>query len=207
VDFGAPVEAIIPDAQGKILAALARTTGELSTRALADLSGVSIAHTARTVQRLVRLGIVERRSAPPTALLKLARHHLAAHAILSLADLRHTFEEELRESAMHLDPLPVAVVLFGSFARGEDNATSDVDVLVVRPRAIDADEPRWVESMAQWESHVRDVSGNALSRIEVTEGEVPKLFRSRRPLWQAIRREGIVLQGLSLAELIALEHG
>jgi predicted nucleotidyltransferase len=207
VDFGAPVEAIIPDAQGKILGALARTTGELSTRALADLSGVSIAHTARTVRRLVDLGIVERRLAPPTALLKLARHHLAAHAILSLADLRHTFEEELRESALRLDPPPTAVVLFGSFARGEDDAASDVDVLVVRPRVIDEDEPRWVESMAQWESHVQEVSGNALNRIEVAQVEVPSLLQSRRPLWQAIRREGTVLQGLPFAELIALEHG
>jgi hypothetical protein len=206
VDFAAPLEAIIPDAQGKILATLARTTGELSTRALADLSGVSVAHTARTVRRLVELGIVQRRLAPPTALLTLARGHLATGPILRLAELRHTFEEALGESALGLDPSPVAVVLFGSFARGEDNAASDIDVVVVRPHVIDEDDRAWIDSMAQWEAHVLELSGNALNRIEVTEREVASLLRSRRPLWQAIRNDGVSLQGRPVAELVALQQ-
>jgi hypothetical protein len=37
--------------------------------------------------------------------------------------------------------------------------------------------------------------------IEISEDEVPKLMRSRRPLWQSIRREGAVLQGTPLAEI------
>ena len=40
-----------------------------------------------------------------------------------------------------------------------------------------------------------------VNRIEVAEDEVPKLMRSRRPLWQAIRREGVTLRGLPLVEL------
>jgi len=53
MDFKRPVEAIIPDAQGRILGTLARTTEELSLTTLADLSGVSLAHAARIVPRLV----------------------------------------------------------------------------------------------------------------------------------------------------------
>ena len=127
--------------------------------------------------------------------------HLASRALLMLADLRHAFLEELHESAQRLDPASVNVTLFGSFARGDDDAKSDVDVVVVRPSSVDEDDPAWAESVARWETHVRRISGNAVNRIEVGEDEASKLSKSRRPLWQAIRREGVVLQGRSLSDI------
>jgi predicted nucleotidyltransferase len=201
VDFRQPVEAVIPDAQGRILATLARTTQELSLSALAQLSGVSLAHVARVVPRLVELGAVERRDVPPTVLVRLVPEHLASRAILMLTDLRHAFLHALRETAQRLDPAPVNVTLFGSFARGDDDAQSDVDVVVVRPSSVDEDDAAWAESIARWEAHVRRISGNAVNHIEVGEGEAAKLMKSRRPLWQAIRSEGIILQGRSLVDL------
>jgi len=93
------------------------------------------------------------------------------------------------------------VTLFGSFARGDDDAASDVDVVLVRPSAISEDDPEWSESIARWEAHVRRISGNAVQRIEVGEDEAANLMRSRRPLWQSIRREGIALQGRPLTDL------
>jgi len=41
----------------------------------------------------------------------------------------------------------------------------------------------------------------AVNRIEVGEDDVAKLLKSRQPLWRAIRREGIVRQGISLTDL------
>lgn len=201
MDFRQPVEAVIPDAQGRVLATLARTTQELSLSALAELSGVSLAHVARIVPRLVELGLVERRDVPPAVLVKLVPEHLASRAILMLADLRHTFLEEVRATAEHLEPAPVNVTLFGSFARGEDDMKSDIDMLVVRPSSVDEDDSTWEQSIARWETHLQRISGNAVNRIEVGQDEVAKLLKSRRPLWQAIRREGIVVQGTPLADI------
>lgn len=201
MDFRHAVETIIPDAQGRILATLARTTQELSLSTLAELSGVSLAHVARIVPRLVELGVVERHDVPPAVLVKLVPEHLASRAILMLADLRHAFLQELRESARRLDPAPVNVTLFGSFARGEDDTKSDVDVIVVRPSSVDEDDPTWAESIARWETHVRHISGDAVNRIEISEDEAAKAIRSRRSLWQAIRREGVVLVGVAIADI------
>jgi hypothetical protein len=201
MDFGRPVETLIPDAQGRILGTLARTTQELTLTALADLAGVSLAHAARIVPRLVTLGVVDRREVPPAVLVRLVPEHLASKAVLALADLRHAFLGEMRESARSVHPAPVNVTLFGSFARGDDDGASDVDVVVVRPGSIGEDASAWSASVARWEAHVRQVSGNAVNRIEVGEDEAPKLFRSRRSLWQTIRREGITLQGRPLAEI------
>ena len=206
MDFRQSVEAIIPDAQGRVLATLARTTQELSLSALAELSGVSLAHVARVVPRLVELGVVERHDVPPAVLVKLVPEHLASRAILLLADLRPTFVQELRATAQHLDPVPLNVTLFGSFARADDDAESDVDVLVVRPSSVNEDDSNWADSIAHWEAHVHRISGNAVNRIEVGEDEVAKLIRSRRPLWQEIRREGIVLHGTPVADIGAAAH-
>jgi predicted nucleotidyltransferase len=201
MDFRRPVEALIPDAQGRILGTLARTTEELTLTTLADLSGVSLAHAARIVPRLVDLGVVERREVPPAVLVRLVPEHLAARAVLALADLRQAFLEELRESSRGLSPVPLNVTLFGSFARGDDDAGSDIDVVVVRPSSIREDDPAWSETIAGWEGRVRRISGNAVNRIELAEDEVAKLVKSRRPLWQTIRREGVTLQGRPLTEL------
>ena len=202
MDFRHPVEALIPDAQGRVLATLARTSQELNLRTLAELSGVSIAHAARIVPRLVELGVVERREVPPAVLVRLVREHLASRVILALADLRHEFLEELRESARLLDPPPLSVTLFGSFARGDDDAESDVDVVVVRPPAVDEDDTAWLDAMAAWESLVLRIAGNAVNRIEVSAHEVPKLMKSRRPLWQSIRAEGVLLSGTPLVDVM-----
>ncbi len=133
--------------------------------------------------------------------MRLVPDNLAARVLLSLAELRHTLLDELRESARKLDPAPANVTLFGSFARGDDDAASDIDVVVVHPSAISEDDAAWSESISGWEQSVRRISGNAVNRIEVSEDEVPNLMRSRRPLWQAIRQEGVVLQGRPLAEI------
>ena len=201
MDYRRPVEVLIPDAQGRILGVLARTSEELTLTTLADLSGVSLAHVARIVPRLVRLGVVERREVPPAVLVRLVAENLAARVLLALADLRDTLLEELRESARKIDPSPANITLFGSFARGDDDAISDIDVLVVRPSAIGEEDPAWSVSIARWEDHVRRISGNPVNRIEVEEGDIAKLMRSGRSLWRAIRGEGMTLEGRSLREL------
>jgi predicted nucleotidyltransferase len=206
VDFRRPLEAMIPDAQGRILSTLARTTQELNLRTLAELSGVSLAHVARIVPRLAELGVIERRDVPPAVLVRLVREHLATRPLLALADLRHALLEELRESACQLHPKPTNVTLFGSFARGDDDLHSDIDLMVVRPRAVADDDSSWAESLDTWEAHLHRVSGNPVNRIEVAEDDVPKLLRSHRPLWQAVRREGSVILGAPLSAIEAAAH-
>jgi DNA-binding IclR family transcriptional regulator len=55
------VQAVIPGAQGRILAVLTGTSAELNLRSIARLSGVSLAHASRVMPLLLELGVVERR--------------------------------------------------------------------------------------------------------------------------------------------------
>jgi predicted nucleotidyltransferase len=201
VDFTRPVEAVVPGAQGRILAVLVETSGELNLRTIARLSGVSLAHASRVLPTLVELGIVERRDVPPSALFRFVRDNVAARAVSALADARRTVLRELGESASHIEPHPVSVIVFGSFARGEADRNSDLDVVVMRPATIDEDDDHWRVSVDRWLEQARRLTGNPVELLEASSEEVRRLLRSRKPLWLDVQRDGVVVYGVEIDEL------
>jgi hypothetical protein len=201
MDFVRPVEAIVPGAQGRVLAVMAETTAELNLRTVAELSGVSLAQASRVLPGLVELGVLERREVPPSSLFRFVPDHVASRAILTLARAADTVLDELDHLAASLPVPPVSVVVFGSFARREADAESDIDVLVVRPADVDEDDEKWAASMEQLHTDGRRLSGNPLEVVEVGANEVAALLKSRRPLWADIRRDGRVVHGLPLDDL------
>jgi predicted nucleotidyltransferase len=203
VDFAGPVQALIPGAQGRILAVLAQTSAELNLRTLARLSGVSLAQASRVMPGLVELGVVERREVPPSALFHLVEGHVASRAVRALANARATVLEELGSSAGELSPPPVSVVVFGSLARGEAGATSDVDVVVVRPEHVDEEDDAWHAGLERWRQKALQLTGNRVEVLEVGEADAARFLRSRRPLWVDVKREGVVVFGRPLRELEA----
>jgi predicted nucleotidyltransferase len=198
VDFTRPVEAVVPGAQGRILAVLVETSAELNLRTIARLSAVSVAHASRVLPILVELGIIERRDVPPSALFRLVRENVAARAVSALADARRTVLHELGDSAGHIEPHPVSVIVFGSFARGEAGPDSDLDAIVIRLATVDEDDDRWRASVDQWLEQARRLTGNPVELLEATDEEASRLLRRRRPLWRDIERDGVVVYGLEI---------
>ncbi|MBI4730417.1 MAG: helix-turn-helix domain-containing protein [Acidobacteria bacterium] len=201
MDIARPVEAVIPGARGRLLGVLARTTEPLNLRTVARLAGVSPAQAVRVLPGLVALGIVERREVPPSSLLLLARGNLAGRLIVELSGLGSALLDALARAGRELDPPPESLVIFGSFARGDAVAGSDLDVLFVRPATVPEDDDRWAASVARWVSRAERLSGNPVNRIEVSAPEAASFLRSRRPVWRAVVREGIVLAGRSPSDL------
>jgi predicted nucleotidyltransferase len=201
VDFTHPVEAIIPGAQGRILAVLARTSAELNLRTIARLSGVSVAQASRVLPTLVELGIVERREAPPSALFRFVPDHVAASAVMALVDSGRAVIDEMARTASELDPRPASVILFGSFARSEAVSGSDLDIVLVRPSSVLEDDESWRQGIDAWTAHLRRFTGNRIELLEVSESDIGRLLRSRRPLWLDVRRDGVVVFGGDLDQL------
>lgn len=110
---------------------------------------------------------------------------------------------ELGDGAAKVSPPPVSVVVFGSLARGEAGAASDIDVVVVRPAAVGEDSDDWRREVEGWRGDVRRISGNGVEIVEVGEGEIGGLLRGRRPMWKDVLRDGVVVYGAPLAELRA----
>jgi DNA-binding transcriptional ArsR family regulator len=201
VDFVHPVQTIIPGAQGRILAVLAQVSTDLNLRAIARLSGLSPAQVSRVLPKLVDLGMVDRRDVPPAALFCLVEDHVAVRAVLALARARDAVVSELRRTATQVSPSPTSITIFGSFARGEATADSDLDVLVIRPVFTGWEDEAWASSIERWRRGARRLTGNRVEVIEIGEEEVAELVRSRRSLWQGVLEEGVTIGGRPLAEV------
>jgi len=207
MDFVRPIEAVIPGVQGRVLAVLAETTAELNLRTIARLSGVSHAQVSRVLPGLVELGLVERREAPPSSLFRLVPEHVATGPLIALVRSRDGTIEEMGRVAAALRVIPESVIVFGSFARGEADAKSDIDAVFVRPEVVDESDEAWADSVEQWRSRIRRASGNPVEVLEVGADEISTRLSSRQPAWRDISREGIVVHGRSLNELAEVRVG
>lgn len=189
----------MPGAQGRVLAVLAETTGDLNLRTVAQLAGISQAQASRLLPELVTLGLVERREVPPASLFRLVPEHIASRVLLTLARSSDHVLDEMGRLAGALPHPPVSVIVFGSFARREAGVDSDIDVAVVRPPGVDEDE--WSASLEAWRRDTQRLTGNTVEVLEVDADEAAAKLRSRAPVWADIRRDGRVVHGLSLDEL------
>ena len=89
----------------------------------------------------------------------------------------------------------VSVVLFGSYARGDQTPGSDVDVALV---ADDTDKKSVLESaIAAYASEFRSRFGASLSALTYTRREAEALWDTSPNLAESLRRDGIVVSGLS----------
>ena len=201
VDFVRPVETIIPGVQGKVLGVLCGTETELTMRTVARLADVSINQAATVLNRLVDLGVVERRDAGSAALVRLARHNEAAHAVIALAAISDRVVCRLEAAASLITPPPFSLAIFGSFARGEARADSDIDVLAVRPDGIATDDPSWTDSLGRWTTAAREITGNPVNLIEAAANEVPRLMAKRASVWTEIAAEATTLVGMDVRSL------
>lgn len=180
---------------------LAETTAELNLRTIARLAGVSPAQASRVLPDLVRLGLVERREAPPSALFAMVVDNIAARAVRALSRSREVVLEELGTLAGQLDPAPASVIVFGSFARGEADASSDLDVVFVRPAEVGEDDERWSAAVDAWRAAARRLTGNPVEVLDVAQGDVSRRLRSRKPLWADVIRDGITVHGSPIEDL------
>lgn len=99
------------------------------------------------------------------------------------------------------------MIVFGSFARREADAESDIDVVVVRPDGVDEDDDVWSASIEAWRNDVDRLTGNRVEALEVGAAEAAKRLSSRSQVWANIRRDGRVVHGLTIDELAALDVG
>lgn len=198
MDFLHPVQAVIPGVQGQVLAVLAETTAELNLSTLARLAGVSVAQASRVMPKLVQLGLVERRELPPSSQFRLVRENVAAQAIIDLARSRDNALKRLGESTAAVPFEPVSIIAFGSFARGEADEQSDLDVVVVRPEDIDEDDDDWASAVQRWSDEARAITGNRVEVLEVSHDEVRTRLASQSPLWSDILKVGITVHGLPI---------
>jgi DNA-binding HxlR family transcriptional regulator len=175
MEVGQPLGVVTPTLDGTVLTRLARadtafTTGQLH-RLIPD---VSVEGIRRVLKRLHRQGIVTATSAGPGVLYALNREHLAAPAIIALAEQPATLRHRLSDLLAGWTHPPVYAAIFGSWA-------------------TDLPDEIWEDQVAALEHAVTSWTGNDARTLVLSEGELTRVDVD--PVLGSILADGLTLHG------------
>jgi predicted nucleotidyltransferase len=186
---------------------LAGTTRPLTGRQIARLAchgsdrGLRLA-----LNRLAEQGLVDTVQAPPAVLYSLNRDHIAAPIAVQLADLRSELFRRLRTAIGEWQVPPVHASIFGSTARGDGDASSDIDLLVVRPDSVDSENPAWRDQLHQLAVAIERWTGNHAGISEAGEDELLGLASERRPIIDELEQAAITVAGPDARRLLRVKR-
>jgi predicted nucleotidyltransferase len=173
-------------------------------RRLARVRSVSAA--GQALDELALLGVLHRVEAGGAHLYRVNRDHLFAEPLRGLLGVESRLPETLRsvlseslERAGVLDQLTSAVV-FGSYARGEAAAGSDLDLLAIS-MSVDFEEPIRNALLAA-NDELRRLLGSRLSPYVMSLDRLRERSAGGDPLVEAAEREGRTVLGVALDELL-----
>jgi hypothetical protein len=203
VDVARPYAAVTPGVEGDVLAVLAGTTAPLTGRQIARLArrGTSPS-VSLCLDRLVDQGLVHRQVAGRAYLHTLNRDHVAAPVVEALAALRAELLGRLRDALAEWEPAPVHASMFGSAARADGDTSSDIDLLVIRPDGVDAEDDKWRDQVHALAESVHAWTGNHAGISELAEAELAKLRRKPPPVLKDVGADGIDLAGIPVRSLL-----
>jgi hypothetical protein len=174
--------------------------------------------------RLVEQGIVRATEMGRNKVHELNREHVAAPVAEAFAGLRLALWKRFRSTLSGWNPKPVYGCVFGSAARGDGDAYSDIDLLLVRASLAGETDPRrksagladivagyaseflaaqlterqaakWVRQVDQLHDLVRGWTGNPLQVVQMTAYQWSDHRRRRTDLYEEISRDAIVVSG------------
>jgi predicted nucleotidyltransferase len=205
MDVSRPFTALMPALDSAVLSILAQTTRPRTGREIARIAARSPAGVRSVLERLVEQGLVDREKAGSAFVYTLNREHLAAPGIETLANLRPGLFDRLRREIAGWKIAPVHASLFGSVARGDGDATSDVDLFIVRPAGVDAEDATWREQLDELAEGVRRWTGNHAGIAELSKDQVVSLRRRRPPILKELDADAITLAGPDVGTILRRE--
>jgi len=187
VRFDEAFGGLIPGARGAVLAALLRTGAPLTGRQVHGLvrDKHSLWSVQQTLAALVELGVVQSRTVGRARVHVINEAHYTIQPLRVLLDPVAVLRESVRGVAgSHVD----AVILFGSVARGEATAGSDVDLVVLAS-------PDW-DGRTELEDAVQARFGNECDVLVFTPEEFSRLATTgEEPVVAEILADGVLLLG------------
>lgn len=208
MDLSLPLRSLIPSLDSDVLAVLAGTESSLGVTQIARLAARgSRQGISAVLDRLTEHGLVLAHPTNRGHVFQLNREHVLALSLLSALDARSRVMEILDQEIRQLEPGPAHVSVFGSFARGEGGADSDIDLLVVTPSGNDPEDERWAAQLGTVEDQVFAATGNRLEVMTLSLGDLRAAVVAGEPLIGSLISDSIRLIGRPFIELVEAEGG
>ena len=159
---------------------------------------------AKALSRLEEQGLVHADRRRSAIYYTANREHLAWPAIERLCGLRGTMRDRLVEAIGAWRVRAVHASMFGSAARGGADASSDIDLLLVRHERLSAqDEAAWEEQLEALRDRFRILTGNRVQTFALTPSRLLEHVQAEDPLVSAWLRDSITLAGQPIGRVIA----
>ena len=195
MDPSNPLRSITQTVEADVQFALARTNEPMTGYAIEKAIGRAHARVLKVLSRLATEGVVEAEQVGQATRYSLNRRHLLASSLLQAAGAMQALEIEIARRAEAICPAPVAVMLFGSFARRDGTSASDVDLLVIRPDLVEPDDPQWTRSLHDLARAIEEVSGNVCQLLQATTDQLVESAAAADPLIDSLRSDAVCLFG------------
>ncbi len=202
--LGQPARSLVPTLDAPVLLALHATTRPLTGRRLAILAGASHTAVNAILGRLTRAGVVLAERQGNAVLYRANRDHVGWAVVEALAGMRRSASDAMRAEIASWQNAPVTALCFGSFARGEGDEDSDVDLLLVRPSDVDEFDDTWDRQRQALRDLVHNATGNDCQILDI---DLPRLLRHvdlDDPLVSNWLHGGVLLSGITLASAIEM---
>lgn len=185
MNFGEPFGGVLPGARGAVLLALLRTGAPLTGRRVHALVGGrhSLGSVQQALRDLAQLGLVSTETVGRAGVHRINEDHEAVTPLRDLMSPLDMLARVVREEASEAQ----AVIVFGSVARGEANAGSDIDLAVVAPADWDG--------RAHLQERVHSRLGNDCDVLHLTAADFTRTPEDREPVVGEILRDGVALVG------------
>jgi hypothetical protein len=180
----------------------ARSTPASAPQVTRLLPSATEAGVRRALDRLSLHGLCSAEIVGGRAVYSLNVHHVLYRSVRQALDANKLLVTRLRTSFRDWPHAPLSATLYGSAARRDGDANSDIDLLLIRPALPSGiRQRRWNPDVHELRGGVKRWTGNAL---HVVDWNVPTLLRAmsrRESLLDNVDRDGVVLVGLPFYEL------
>jgi len=135
---------------------------------------------------------------PAATLFIFNRDHLAARPLIELAQLSSTLVERLKDSIRSWEVQPQHAYLFGSAARQDGDASSDVDILLVHAQSWEEQVNAWTQQVDDLGAKIRLWTGNDAGILDISAADLARMQVNGEAILESWHREGIFLAGVDL---------
>lgn len=203
MDISNPLESFFPGAHGLVLGQMLRQGQTASGRALTlSLQGsVGKSRVLEVLDDLVISGILMREIIGKAHVFEVNRDHISYPALELLNDARAALFAKISGSIKGFTHPPKAVCVFGSIATGTSTRKSDIDILVIRPDAIQGQDAIWEDDIFRLIVSLELSTGSRVQLVEYSETEWLSLDQSQARLVKEVLETGVQVSGGPLAEL------